>query len=213
LDKVADATARHRARIQPAALTFFDELRQPTQKEQMKLEKAAPPKHVVAALDAQIPVNPGEKNEAIKKEKAPEGVPVALVAASNSGLSSKASVQAEIKEDRGVEMASALARLLGEPVDVGFEPQPTPTPKILSSAKAPLNLKAWGIQTSVFSEKYSATSLVDHLRSKGYEARLSRKGDAGYTVFVSGFKGENAALTAQERLSKEEGLSSFLVRP
>ena len=42
LQKIASATEAHRVRMAPSALTFFDELRQPSQKEQMQLEKQAP---------------------------------------------------------------------------------------------------------------------------------------------------------------------------
>ncbi len=212
LQKIAVATDRHRVLIAPTSLTFFDELRQPNKQEEIQLEKQAPPKHLVAALDPAVPVNEGAPKEAsVTKKPEPQKKPQAAAVVSGERVPEKDSVETA-KEDRGDQMASALARLLGEP---DLAPIEATSAKVAAMpAVASAKPKGdWRIQTSLFSDHYRASSLVDHLTSKGYTAKLKPKADGFYIVLISGFKSEDAALNAQENLSREEGLSSTLIRP
>ena len=181
----------------------------------MQLEKQAPPKHLVAALDPAVPVNQGKADAPKAVEKTPK-VPVA-VASEPLQKPSKAALpavvsKAALKEDRGDQMASALARLLGEP-QAAVAHKPRSMARVIPSIPKPQKDGPWRIQTSMFSDSYKAKALVDHLQSKGYNVALKPKADGFYVVYISGFNDEDAALTAQENLSREEGLSTSLIRP
>ena len=213
LKKIAVATDRHRVLMAPSSLTFFDELRQPNKQEQLQLEKQAPPKHLVAALNPAVPVNEGTvKKVEVAKPPKPQKQP--QMPEIQPATSAQEQVATEtLKEDRGDQMASALARLLGEP-----DLAPIEAPQVKTSPAAAVNTatkpkRNWRIQTTMFSDHYRASSLVDHLSSKGYKAVLKPKADGFYVVLISGFSTEDAALSAQENLSRDEGLSSSLIRP
>ena len=57
--------------------------------------------------------------------------------------------------------------------------------------------------------------LISHLASKGYKARISAGAatDSRHPVEIVGFADEDEAMDAQESLSREEGLSSVLLKP
>ena len=95
-------------------------------------------------------------------------------------------------------MASALARLLGEP-QAAVAHKPRSMARVIPSIPKPQKDGPWRIQTSMFSDSYKAKALVDHLQSKGYNVALKPKADGFYVVHISGFNDEDAALTAPRK--------------
>gem|GEM_PF-5515443 len=212
----ADADA-HAAKLNKSDLTFFDELRQPSKQEVLDLDTQPPPKHLATELQATQPVNTGaEKLKTEKAVEASQSTPdVPLPVAGAVAPTEDEAPPPATNINRGDQMASALARLLGEPSVPSL-----PGAGSFSTPKTPevvLKTGGWKIQVSAFSSKTQAVSLVNHLQTKGYQARLreqpSANGGLLYPVQIKGFQDEDEAMMAQESLSREEGLKSYLLKP
>ena len=218
LNGVHEISDAHAAKLNKSSLTFFDELRRPSKKEVLDLDTQPPPKHLATELQAAQPMNTGTPSSEpaqvpVEEQKTSPEVSETLVKASPA-MPEEAN-SSPPSANRGDQMASALARLLGEPV---WEPSPTKGLATLAeNHKPPLKTGGWKIQVSAFSSKTQALSLINHLQTKGYQARLREQASANggliYPVQIRGFQDEDEAMMAQESLSREEGLKSYLLKP
>ena len=188
----------------------------------MLLETQPPPRELVRNLHAAKPMNEGAPAKPSKEAVARRSANATAVAAADLGQVEAAPASQPVApvgatsqaSDRGEQMASALARLLGEPTSASAAGT-DPSEDTLNLKQKRTVTSGWSIKVSSMRTAEQAASLISHLASKGYKARISAGAatDSRHPVEIVGFADEDEAMDAQESLSREEGLSSVLLKP